>query len=121
MADLKATSGNDIDLSTNDFELVTGNTAIAQHVKIRLGMFKNDWFLDRRVGIPYYEQILIKGAQDNIIRDIFRSVISDTPGIDEIESLSLDYTGATRTMAISFVASVTDSEEPLVFDERLIL
>jgi hypothetical protein len=121
--DLKLTTLDDIDFSTDDAVLLDGIQAIAQHVKIRLRFFLTEWFLDQRVGVPYYRSILVKNANENIIREILRKVIVQTPGIASLESFTFTFSDTERKerkLLVSFLAK-TDSGELLSFNEPLII
>ena len=112
---------DDIDITSGDMVLIDGNEAITQHVLIRLRFFAEEWFLDSRVGMPYFQQILIKNPDTKAIRAIFIQAITTTPGIDSLDSFDMDFDGPTRRLSIDFVAKLTNSPEPLVFDEELII
>jgi len=89
-------------------------------LKIRLGFFLGEWMLDRRIGLPYYQQILIKNPKTAVVRNLFRKAILDTPGIVSVNDLLVDYSPGARTLDVSFSAK-TDGGENLTFDERFIL
>jgi len=119
--DLKLqTIDHDLDVSTGDVEILTGREAVSQNLRIRLQFFLAEWFLDARIGIPYYEKILVKNPGTNVVRSIFRQAITTTPGIAELVSLATDYDGTTRTLSITFTAKTTD-DEILEFSEEFII
>lgn len=123
MADLKLTTLDDIDFSQDDLQVIDGIEAIAQHIRIRLRFFLAEWFLDQRIGVPYYRQILIKVANENIVRETLSRVIIDTPGVASLEEFAFTF-GITerqaRKLLLDFLAK-TDTGETLVFNELLIL
>lgn len=119
MADLKLTTAGDLDISSGDYELIDGINAIAQDVKIRLRFFLGEWFLDTRIGVPYFTKILGQKPRENVVRSILRQAILTTPGVLEVSSMSIDFEGAPRRLDVAFTA--TTDEGPLTFDERLIL
>jgi hypothetical protein len=118
--DLKLTDG-DIDVSTGDFQLIDGTEAIAQHISIRLQLFKGEWFLDTRLGIPYFQSILVKNPGSNVIRAIYTEALLETPGVLAVNDLEVTYDGELRKVAITFSALVTESEEPLNFTQEFII
>lgn len=122
MSDLKIdTATGDLDLSTNDAILLSDGDDIRQHLRIRLRTFRGSWFLDLNVGIPFYDNILVKNPSINVVRSILRQAILTTPGITGIDTFSFDYDGDTRTLNIELVARITSSDEPLVFTEELVI
>ena len=119
--DFKLTvDGTDVDLSTGDYVLVDGVDAVRQSLLIGLQFFLGEWFLDQRVGIPYFEKILGQKPRENIVRSIFRDAILKTPGVASLSSLIVDFDGTTRRLDVSFRAKTVDGEI-VDFDEELIL
>lgn len=113
---VKVTGQNvDIDLSGHRFNLVEGDDAIEQHLLIRLKFFLDEWFLDSRVGIPYYRDILIRNPNLDLIRNIYKTAVLDTPGIASVESIELDIDTASRTLNLSFACTL-DSGAVLTYD-----
>lgn len=93
--------------ATGQLVLVDGVEAIAQQIWVRLQFFKGEWFLDRRQGVPYFENVFIKNPSRELLETIFRGIILDTPNVESLDSFLLDIETATRTGTIDFVA-VTD-------------
>lgn len=117
--DLKLDTNGDLELGADDLVLVEDLDAIAQHLAIRFQFFRGDWFLDTRAGIPYYEQILRKAPDLNVVRSLFREVVLTTPGVLSINSFALDYELSTRTLSVSFGAITVLGE--LSFSEAFIV
>lgn len=120
MTDFLLTSSGDLDLTTGDLQLATGSTEIAQHIKIRLRYFLGEWFLDQRLGVPYFDQILLKNPNTNVVTDLLRRATLSTPGVLDVSSLSFVFDSATRTLAVDLRAIITGNEV-LDFSEELIL
>ena len=111
---------NDLDVSTGDLQLTEGALGIAQHLRIRLRFFLGEWFLDIRLGVPYFQRILVKNPGTSVVRTIIRDVVITTPGVASMNNFKTDYNGATRKLDVSFTA-VTTSGEPLEFTEEFII
>ena len=117
--DLKLDSNGDLAIENNDLVLLTGLEAIAQDCQIRLRFFQGEWFLDRRLGTPWYPGILGQKPQSNVVSEILRKVILSTPGILSITFFDPSYDGETRKLTVVFRA---DTEEgPLDFSEEFIV
>ena len=91
-----------LDNATWDLYLdATGNIAtvgeadfpalLSQRITHRLQTFKGECFLDREIGVPYYEEILKKNP-----------VISGVDGVDKILSLDLSFDRKTRLLSVTF-------------------
>jgi hypothetical protein len=113
-------NSNDLDVTTGDLQLTSGAEGIAQHIRIRLRFFLAEWFLDTRLGIPYFQRILVKNPGTAVVRSILRDVIVSTPGVASMNNFVTDYVGATRTLSVAFTAITTD-DEPLEFTEEFII
>jgi hypothetical protein len=102
---LKLDGNGDLLRQNGAFVLVSGSEAIVQSVRVRLQFFLGEWFLDESVGVPYYEQILVKNPDLSVIRQIIRKVIVDTVGITELKTLELNLDRGARLLYVSFVAA----------------
>lgn len=119
--DLKLDTNGDLDVTDNEMTLVTGYDAIAQHLKIRLKTFMGEWFLDTRIGIPYFQEFLIKNPNRLIMDTRLREAILETPGIIALGQLNYEFEPTTRAMDITFSATLTgDTTFNFSFTELLI-
>lgn len=101
---------HDIELVNADLGFVTKNEAVTQFLRQRLKFFETEWFLDETKGIPYFDQILIKGPRASVIDAIFKREILETNGVVELKSFSLDLDPAARALTLSFKARSTDGD-----------
>lgn len=117
--DIKLTASGDLDLSTGDLVILTGVEATAQRLRRKLKFFLGEWFLDTRLGIPYFESILVKSPQTNVILSLYRKVITTDEAVVSLSNLALVYDGENRTLAITFHAETIDG--PLEFETEFII
>lgn len=75
---------------------------LSQRITHRLQTFKGECFLDREIGVPYYEEILKKNPDLGRIRSLLSSVISSVDGVDKILSLDLSFDRKTRLLSVTF-------------------
>ena len=115
MSDLQLDDAGDVEVVGNDLVLTTGVDAIKQHLKQRLQTFLEEWFLDKRIGIAYYQYILKKNPDAIIVDSLLKSEIVNTPGITELTRFSLDLDASTRILTVAFSAKST--EGPINFSE----
>ncbi len=120
MTDFLLAADGDLDLSTNDLQLVEGIAAIRQELQIRYRFFFSEWFLNNRTeGIPYIQEILVKNAQAAHVRSILTQVATDTPGVSEIRAYSADLDIGTRRLTVSMEIGVL-LEGTLVFEPFIV-
>jgi hypothetical protein len=100
------------DPETNDvklpFRVIRGPDACVQRLRQKFQFIKGEWFLDRRLGVPFREQILVKNPDRGLVCSIIRRIILDTPGFARVATLTADVDKATRSMAIDFEAVLED-------------
>jgi hypothetical protein len=118
--DLALDTDGDLAIDAGDAYYLTGVDAIAQHIKIKLRFFLGDWFLNPDEGMPYYDTVLgVKNPSISAVRALFRKAIVSTPGIVELQNLTLDYDTSARTLAVDFTAKCSDGET-LTFTDFLV-
>lgn len=121
MADLAlSTVDFDVLIENDAMEIVDGDDAIVQHLKLRLQFFFAEWFLDKRLGVPYIEQILVKNPNLGAVRNIIREVVLETPGIASIDRFDLSVDAIIRKLTV-YVTAVKDDGEILDFTGEFII
>ena len=87
---------------------LAGRDAVTQRLNSRFLLFKSEWFLDKRKGVPYYEKVFVKNPNLRLLRSLFRDIILRTPGVRRV----LKFTGTLDTVAreysINFEAEMSD-------------
>lgn len=81
---------------------VSGDTAIGQHLRIRLRMIKGECPWDLDGGVDYFGTVFRKGATDGEIAAEVQRVILETPGITGLTSFALNRNPTTRLLSVSF-------------------
>jgi hypothetical protein len=116
--DLKLdTLTHDLQIARYDLQLVDNIGSTAQRLKVRLKFFLTEWFLDRRSGVPYLQEILEKSPDLQYVENIFKTVILTTPRVIQLTSFSLDYDNLTRRLIVTFSVLTDDGE--IIFNEVL--
>lgn len=109
LVDFQADEQNDLQLLVQedgllDFALCDGRVQVAQDLHTRFGTWAGEWFLDTRAGVRYREDVLVKAPNLAIVEAMFRKLIVSTPGVLRIDTFSLDYSRAKRSVTLAFVA-----------------
>jgi hypothetical protein len=114
-----------LDPTTGDvllpIQIIRGAEAVAQRIRVRFRFFLGEWFLDTRLGVPYYRDILIKNPDSILIGFIFRQVLLTTPGVKSVASFSASLERATRTLTVTFEAQLEDGTELRAVAEPFII
>lgn len=98
-----------------------GGEAVAQRVRVRFKFFAGEWFLDRRLGVPYYRDILIKNPDRLVVSAVFRKVLTLTLGVQKVNAFSAVLETLTRTLTADFDASLSDGTKIVATAEPFIL
>jgi hypothetical protein len=105
----------DLELRDNSLVIVDGEEAIDQNLRLRLKFFLSEFFLDERQGIPFYREVFVKNPNIRLLRSIFTEAIRTTEGITSVNSMSLAVDSPSRTLTLSFVATM-DTGATLEYD-----
>ncbi len=73
---------------------------VAQRVKTRLLVFKEEWFLDEREGMPWFQDILSKPMDQGFVESEMKRVILETEGVEKLTAFSLDYNSLERRLYV---------------------
>jgi hypothetical protein len=106
--DIKLGTDGDLDITNNQLTLVEGQEYIAQSWRIRLLTIHGEWFLDQRIGIPYFEYILVKNPNESLVRSLFRQATYSVSGIKEILGIEYDLDNASRALSLGITGRFED-------------
>lgn len=98
----------DLDTSNNELTLTTGLQAIQQHLQVKLRMFLGEWFLNTSVGVPWFQDILVKQPNFVTIENALKTEILETVGVIELISFEFDFNSTTRVFTLDFRASTEE-------------
>jgi hypothetical protein len=110
MVDFKLDGNDDLLIENNDLVLVDGLDAIAQDMQTRLQIFQGEWFLDTRIGVPWFQKILGSKSRSLVVKSVIRKSILTTPGILNILDLNFEFDGTTRTLSVSGRCGTVEGE-----------
>jgi len=98
--------------------------SVAQTVKCRLLFIKGEWYQDQRRGTPWRERIWKKGVTETTVRRMIQQVVSTTPGVRAVESMTVSIDAAARTVTVSNLQIVAESGQIVTvaaIDEPMII
>lgn len=85
------------------------NDSVSQQIKIRLRWFASEWRWDEEMGLPYFEELMVKNPNIEYFEGLIREEIFNVDKVTDVESVNIAYDSKTRKGTIRFVA-YTDSE-----------
>jgi len=86
-------SNNDLIVSDGSFRLVEDGAEVVQHVRTRLLMYYNEWFLDQEAGTKYFEEVFVKPADLANIESLLKARILETDGVNILTEFEMNYEG----------------------------
>lgn len=95
-------SNNEFIIDKGEFILVEDGAQVVQNVRERLLSYRDDFFLDRRQGLPYYQSIFTKPFNLNLTESLVKAEILDTDGVERLLSFQTQFNSATRGLTITF-------------------
>ena len=99
---LKTVSG-ELVFAAGVLQLVAGQDAIRQAAECRLRTFREEWFLDTSIGVPWVEQVLGRKVAAAPVRTIVRDELLAIPGVTGLASLSVVFDPSVSSLAVTFV------------------
>lgn len=83
----------------------------AQRLRNKYQLFLGEWFLDLRVGVPYYRVALgVKPLNMPAVRAMLQKVATDDPAVEAITEFTAEFDGATRKLTVSIVVQLITGE-----------
>lgn len=104
------TVDNDLVFENNKLVLIDGLDFVEQLLKERLQTFLGEWFLDTSLGLPYFQDILVKNPVPTKITALLKDAILETPGVIELVDFSPDFDSKNRNLMLSFSARTEEGE-----------
>lgn len=82
-----------------------GSDYARQRITVSLDVFLGEWFLDKRIGIAYFRDLLVHSPNSDTVRTTFREAILNTPGIVAVPSLKINLDTTERIAYVDFSAT----------------
>lgn len=90
----------------------TNESVIQQRIKTTLQTFQGEWYLDRSLGVPYYEEVLQKNPDVGRVRSLLLLAVNSVRGVKEVLSFVVEFIPATRRFVVNF--KVRTDEDQIV-------
>jgi hypothetical protein len=96
-----------LDPSTSQCRLTNSLSEwVQQELYTRFKFFQGEWFLDRTLGLPWFQQILGIKNSPLLVQSILRQTISTCPGVAAVIAFQPAFSG--RAMTLVFACRLTD-------------
>ena len=102
--DLLLDANNNLVFVNGDFQWARGLAGVVQECRIKLSMFRGEWFLDRTVGISYWQEIL--GAKPELaisaLMSEFYEALMGVEDVVAVVKLSAVYNRNSRELVVTW-------------------
>jgi hypothetical protein len=101
------------DLIVGNFQFTEISTTaedLSQRLKIKLLWFLGEWFLDETYGLPYFQEIFVKGVSLEKIDGRFRTAIARERGVSALLEYSSNYDRTLRLFTVEAKVKTTNGE-----------
>ncbi len=89
----------DLDLSGGNLRVEKDpDLCTAQKLTNRFRLFLGEWFIDTRIGIPYFQLVFVKNPNLQVIAQLFKRVCLQTPRVLNVLSESLNFFNGQRSL-----------------------
>jgi hypothetical protein len=95
---------HDLVMGRQGAERVAGVDLTKQLVKCRLLTVLGEWAPVPTLGLPWFDEIMIKGQRLSVIEGLLRDCILQTDHVLDLLSFNMTLDKATRTLSVSFEA-----------------
>jgi hypothetical protein len=102
---------NDLGIINNNIVVIGGSNKIMQNIKTRLKTFLGEWFLDETIGLPYFQEIFVKGTSLSRIDTLFQQTILSTQGVIELRTYEGEYDNSNREYTVKWGVIVEGQDD----------
>lgn len=103
MLDIRLNTDHDLEITSLDLSLVDGADRVRQQLRIKLKLWKGEWFLDTEFGTPYLQSILGKQLTLSGALAALRTSILEVEGVRQITAFEYNFSNSTRILKVDFV------------------
>lgn len=79
-----------------------GSNYVMQAILQRLRLYAGEWFLNRSLGVPYYQSIMVKNPNAAVIDTLLQNVVVATPGVLRLTAWQSTLQRAARVLSVQF-------------------
>jgi hypothetical protein len=102
----RAMPAGDLDTSAMGSR-ISGAEYAKQKIRQRLLFILGEWILDTRLGVPWFEEILVKNPDLRLIQARIRDVILSVPGMVNVQKAEAAVKD--RNLSLAYIADYRDS------------
>lgn len=100
----------ELDTSTGLRKRISGAEYRRQKIRQRLLFIRGEWFADSRLGMPWFEEILVKNPDLRLVQARIRDVVLSVVGITSCRLAEFSFDSTTRNLSLAYEATDIDGQ-----------
>ncbi len=119
--DFLQTADGDLDFSEGLRFTPDLATYVQQCLRVNLSTFLGEWFLDTRLGLPFFRVTAGRRFDPALVDAMYRQAVQKTNGVASVDAVELDFDRTRRVLAVNIACTAADGSAvafplPLVID-----
>ena len=102
--DIQMDSNSDLYVDEND---IKATDSIAQAIKIHLRWFWNEWRYGKDMGVPYFEYVLVKNPNRELVISILTAELMKVDGVQSVDDMKVELNTKERKAQITYKVTAT--------------
>lgn len=94
----------------------SGGEAMRQRIRLSLQIFRGSWIYDLNAGLPYFQDVLVAGANVRLVEQRFREHLQGLSGVLGVTRLLVQFDRAAQTIFVNFTVQIEGEELSDVID-----
>ena len=105
----------DLAITAGRPSIVSGSAAVAQRLRMRLGLWQGEWSLDTAIGFPWRRIYGVPGTE-RLAETLLRQAITSCPGVKTLDRFTFTLNRSTRRASLTFAVTTITGEPAVVAD-----
>ena len=110
-----------VDRVTGDLATTTDGTQIGrtlrtidtleQRIRTRMQTFMGEWYLNEEMGVPYFQEVLVKNPDVARVRALLLAALLSVEGVKQVTKFNVAFIPGDRRFTVDFHCISDDEEE----------
>lgn len=114
MKDLALNQNWDLKIEDGDLVQVEAENFAIQNLKQTLQLFRGEYFINKKAGVPYIQNVFDKSTPITIIEEEFKNTILEKDYVESLLEFELTLDKKSRTGNLYFAVRFTSGEEEAI-------
>lgn len=84
---------------------------LEQRIRTRMQTFMGEWYLNEEMGVPYFQEVLVKNPDVARVRALLLAALLSVEGVKQVTKFNVAFIPGDRRFAVDFHCISDDEEE----------